>query len=126
MQSSSRARWKSMRWSSAQRFRISNAEVDYAPFLLIPLDPGFSHGASGFNDARNISTASPRPGKGTSREIPDCLSHDTGRWTLHLLQRGRAERGANAFAAARTPVFIADVRASLHPAFRSLSPSRAR
>src|SRR5437879_2578473 len=125
MQSSSRSRWKSMRWSSAQPYRISNAEVNHASFLLVPLAPilaGFSYGAGGFYDARNISTAGPRPGKGTSRETHDFLSHDTGRWTLHFLQRGRAERCANASPAARTSVFVPDVRASLHPAFRSLSP----
>src|SRR6202795_4022634 len=63
MQSSSRLRWKSMRWSSAQPYRISNAEVNHAPFLLVPLAPilaGFSYGAGGFYDARNISTAGPR------------------------------------------------------------------
>src|SRR5258705_13994057 len=100
----------------------------YAPFFLVPLDPilaGFSCGAGGFYDARNISTARPRPGKGTYRETPDLLSHDTGRWTLHLLQRSRAERRANALAVARASFLIPDVRASLHPAFRSLSPCRA-
>src|ERR1700758_110565 len=109
MPSSSRSRWKSMRWSSAQPYRISNAEVNYAPFLLVPLAPalaGFSHGAGVFYDARSIWTAGPRPGKGTSRETPDFLPHDTDRWTLHLLQRGRAERRANAFAFARAPVVI--------------------
>src|SRR5712671_4333216 len=123
-----------MRWSSAQPYRISNAEVSYAPFLLVPLAPilaGFSYGAGGFHDARNISptgpsSARPGPGKGMSRETPDFLSHDTGRWTLHLLQRGRPERRADASPAARTPVFLADVRATFCPAFRSLSPYRAR
>jgi len=33
--SSSRSRWKSTRWSSAQPYRISNAEVNHAPFLLV-------------------------------------------------------------------------------------------
>src|SRR5882724_466346 len=118
-----------MRWSSAQRYRISKAEQNYAPFLLVPLAPilaGLSHGAGDFYDARNISTAGPRPGKGMSRETPDVLSHDTGRWTLHLLQRGRAERRANASPAAWAPVFLADVRASVRSAFRSLSPYRTR
>ena len=61
-------------------------EVDYAPFQLAPFAPivaGLSDGTSDLYDARNISTAG--PGKGTSRETPDFLSHDTGRWTLHLL-----------------------------------------
>src|SRR5713101_3770420 len=118
-----------MRWSSAQPYRISNAEVNYAPLRLVPLAPilaGFSYGADGFYDARNISTAGPHPGKGTSRETPDFLSHDSGRWTLHLLQRGRAERRANAFAIARTSLVIPDVRAPVLSAFRSLSPGSAR
>src|SRR6267154_6584874 len=118
-----------MRWSSAQPYRISNAQVNHAPFLPVPFAPivaGLSDGASAFYDARNISTAGPGPGKGMSRETPDSLSHDTGRWALHLLQRGRVERRANPSPVARTPVFLADVRASLHPAFRSLSHGRAR
>src|SRR6266481_1949894 len=83
-------------------------------------------GASGFYDARNISTAGPRPGKGTARGALNLLSQDTDRWTLHFLQRGRAERRANAFAVARASFLIPDVRSSLHPAFRSLSPGSAR
>src|SRR5712672_155019 len=134
MPSSSQPKWKSTRSSSGPRRRTSNTEVNYAPLLLIPLaqiPAGFWYGAGGFYDARNISTAGPSsarpgPGKGTSRETPDFLSHDTGRWTLHLLQRGRVERRADASPVARTPVFLADVRASLRPAFRSLSPCRAR
>src|SRR6267143_3307995 len=115
-----------MRWSSAQPYRISSAEPIYAPFVRVPLASilaGFSHGAGGFHDARNISTAGPRPGKGTSRETPHSLSHDTGRWTLHLLQRGRAERRTNAFAVARASFLIPDVRAPVLSAFRSLSPA---
>src|SRR2546429_4479085 len=42
--------------------------------------------------SRNISAAGPCAGKGTPPETLDCLSHDTGRWTLHLLQRSRSER----------------------------------
>src|SRR6266481_8479621 len=83
-------------------------------------------GASGFYDARNISTAGPRPGKGTARGALNLLSQHTDRWTVHLLQRGRAERRANAFAVARASFLIPDVRSSLHPAFRSLSPGSAR
>src|SRR5437867_8807739 len=85
---------------------------------------GLLHGIGGFYDAGIISIARPR--KGRSHGTPDFLSHDTGRWALHLLQRGRPERRADASPAARTSLFIADVRASLHPAFRSLSPCRAR
>src|SRR5580704_4844740 len=118
-----------MRWSSAQPCRIFKEEANYAPFLLAPLAPilaGCSYGADGFYGARNISTAGPRPGKGTSHETADFLSHDTGRWTLYLLQRGRLERRANASPAARTSVFIPDVRTPVLSAFRSLPPGSAR
>src|SRR5713226_7674226 len=129
MPSSNQPRWKSTRsWSGLQR-RTSNAETNYAPFLLVPLAPileEFSFGAGGFYDARNVSTAGPRPGKGTSRETPDSLSHDTGRWTLHLLQRSRAERRADAFAVARASFLIPDVRAPVLSTFRSLSPGSTR
>src|SRR5438477_1435051 len=87
---------------------------------------GVPHGVGGFCDAHIISIAGPSPRKGTSHGTPDFLSHDTDRWALHLLQRGRPERRADASPAARTSFFIADVRASLRPAFRSLSPCRAR
>src|SRR5438128_4425351 len=118
-----------MRWSSGQPYRISKAEVNYAPFLPVQLAPilaGCSYGVGAFYDARNISTAGLRAGKGTSREIPDFLSHDTGRWARHLLQRGRAERRANAFAVARASFLIPDVRTTVLSTFRSLSPYRAR
>src|SRR6266849_1079145 len=118
-----------MRWSSAQRYRTSNAETNYAFFQLIPLaqiPAGFSCGAGGFHDARNISIAGAHAGKGTSRETPDSLSHDTGRRALHLLQRSWAERRTNAFAVARASILIPDVRAPALSAFRSLSPCRAR
>src|SRR6266849_4165957 len=82
------------------------------------------HGVAGLCDARITSIARPR--KGTSHGTPNFLSHDTDRWSLHLLQRGRPERRADASPAARSALFIADVRASLRPAFRSLSPCRAR
>src|SRR5881628_1942175 len=64
--------------------------------------------------------------KGTFHGTPDFLSHDTDRWALHLLPRGWSQRRAGASPTARTSLFIADVRASLRPAFRSLSPCRAR
>src|SRR6266567_1433680 len=104
-----------------------------ASFQLVLLDPmlaGLAHGFGGFCDACISSIAGPsipcRPRKGTSRGTPYFLSHDTGRWALHLLQGGWAERRADASPAARTSLVIADVRASLRPAFRSLSPCRAR
>src|SRR5207248_10455904 len=120
-QSNNQPTWKSTRSSFGPRRRTSNTEVDYAPFLA-----GFSCGADDFHDARNISTAGPRPAKGTSRETPDFLSHDTGRWTLHLLQRGRAERRAKSFAIARASFLIPNVRTPVLSAFRTLSPYRAR
>jgi hypothetical protein len=46
-----------MRWLSAQRYRISKAEVNHAPFLLVPWIPvlaGLSYGAGGLYAARNI------------------------------------------------------------------------
>src|ERR1700726_4063561 len=64
--------------------------------------------------------------KGTFHGTPDFLSHDTDRWALHLLPRGWSHRRADAAPTARTSLFIADVRAALRPAFRSLSPGRAR
>src|SRR6266851_7706174 len=87
---------------------------------------GLMHGTGGFCSARIISIAGPSPRKGTSYGTPDFLSHHTDRWTLHFLQRGRPERRADASPAPRTSVIIADVRAAIRPAFRSLSPGRAR
>src|SRR6266478_4599600 len=86
---------------------------------------GLPHGVGDPCDARIIAIAGPRPRKGTSRGIPDFLSHDTDRWALHLLQRGRPERRADASPVARTSKFVAAVRAALHAAFRSLSPGCA-
>src|SRR5258707_7608041 len=104
--------WKSFsRWRGK---RGSQAELNDASFQLARLD-----------DARIISIADPSPGKGTSRGTPDFLSHDTDRWSLDLLQGGRPERRADASPAARTSLFITDVRAPLRPAFQSLSPCRA-
>src|SRR5947209_13485162 len=114
-------------WKSFSRWRGKRGSV--MRVQLAPLDPmlaGLPHGVGGFYDARIISIAGPSSRKGTSRGIPDFLSHDTDRWALHLLQRGRPERRADAAPAARTPLFIADVRAALRPAFRSLSLCRAR
>jgi NADP-dependent 3-hydroxy acid dehydrogenase YdfG len=68
--------------------RISNAEVNYALFLPVPLASiltGLSGGAGAFYDARDISPAGPLPRKGTFRDTPDALSHDRARWILHFL-----------------------------------------
>src|SRR5882762_5942046 len=85
-----------------------------------------TYGVGVFRDARIIPIAGSSSKKGTARGTPDFLSHDTDRWALHLLQRGRPKRRADASPTARTPLFIADVRAAFRPAFRSLSPGRAR
>src|SRR5215469_964285 len=87
---------------------------------------GLLRGVGGFRDAPISSTAGPGPSKGRSRATPDFLSHKRDKWVLHLLQRGRSEGRADASPAARISLFIADVRAALRPAFRSLSPCRAR
>src|SRR6266404_1905285 len=88
---------------------------------------GLLHSVGSFCSARIISIAgpSPRTRKGTSHGTPDFLSHDTRRWALHFLQRGRPERRGDASPAPWTSVIIADVRAALRPAFLSLSPDRA-
>src|SRR5260370_42094887 len=87
---------------------------------------GRPHGGALFRDARSNSIASPRPRKGTPHETPHSLSHHTDRWSLHLLQRGLPERRANASPAARTALLVTNVRAAVGPAFRPLSPCRAR
>src|SRR5262249_24027273 len=88
--------------------------------------PGFLHGIGGYCDARIIAIAGPSQRKGTSRGTPDFLSHDTDRWALQLLQGGWPQRRADASPAAWISLFIADVRASLRPATRSLSPCGSR
>src|SRR6516165_2264575 len=84
------------------------------------------HNAGGFYDAWSISFARPSPRKGTLRATPDFVSHDADRWPLHFLQRGRPERCADYSHATRISLFIANVRTSLRPTRRSLSPCRAR
>jgi len=53
---------------------------------------GLRAALGGFCDDRINSIAGPNPHKGASRGTPDFVSQDTGRWALHLLQRGRPER----------------------------------
>ena len=80
-----------------------------------------------------ISIAGPSPRK-RSRKSPkgifhgtlDRVSHRKSRRPLHLLPRSRPERRTNASPPPRTPLLIANVRASLRPPFRSLPPHRAR
>src|SRR5256886_10835618 len=77
-------------------------------------------------DAGSASIVGPDSRKRASRGTPDFLSLDTHRWGLHLLQGGRPQGGADASAAAWASRFIADVRGSLPPVVRPLSPCRAR
>src|SRR5207244_6210892 len=76
--------------------------------------------------ARGRSIVGPSPRKGTSRGTPDVVSHDPDRRAVHFLPRGRLTRRADAAPAARPALVLADVRAALRPACRSLSPRRAR
>jgi len=67
-----------MRWSSAQPYRTSNAETNYAFFQLIPLaqiPAGFSCGAGGFHDARNIHP--PAHAEGKERPVKTQTSYRT-------------------------------------------------
>src|SRR6266446_9700384 len=114
-----------MRQGGKVQTSLGNVESeDQTPFPAFLA--GLSHGVGGFCDSRIISIAGPSPRKGTSHGTPNFLSHDTDRWALHLLQSGRSERRADAAPFARTSLFIANVRASLRPPFRSLSSCRTR
>src|SRR5689334_11239419 len=64
--------------------------------------------------------------KRTSRGASNLLSHHIGGWCFDLLQGGWLERRTDASLVARTAVFLADVRATIRAAVRSLSPRRAR
>src|SRR5271157_3082163 len=64
--------------------------------------------------------------RGTNHEVSDFLSHRTDRWAVNFLPGGWSERRSDDPPTARFAVFFANVRASLHPSFRSLSPGRAR
>src|SRR6185312_14386111 len=93
--------------------------------LRRPLPERRNHGpqgVGGFCHARILAMAGPCPRQGTSHGAPDLLSHDTDRWALHLLPGGWPERRAGASPVARPSLLIADVRASIRPAFRPLSP----
>src|SRR5262245_11375442 len=88
---------------------------------------GLLHGVDGFwGGAPITSSDGASPAKEKSRGTLDFLSHDTDRRAHHLLQRGRPERCADPPPTAWISFFIQDVRASLRPTFRSLSPRRAR
>src|SRR5271167_4104825 len=91
------------------------------------------HGTDDFCRARILSTACPSPGtpspeatRGTNHEVSDSLSHRTDRWAVNFLPGVWSERRPDDSPAARFAVFLANVRASLHPPFRSLSPCRTR
>src|SRR6266850_332735 len=77
-------------------------------------------------DSGSASIVGPDSRKRAFRGTPDFLSLDTHRWGVHLLQGGRPQGGADASPAARASLFIADVRGSLPPVVRPLSPCRAR
>jgi hypothetical protein len=70
--------------------------------------------------------ASPRPRTELAHGTSNRVSHDPGGWSVHLLPRGRPERRAHAAPAARTSLFIADVRAALCPAVGLLPHGGAR
>src|SRR6202021_1651371 len=107
-----------------------------AHFQILPF--GFIHAAlldeaDGFYGARIISIVRPSPRapspdatRGTNHEEFDFLSHRTDRWAVNFLPRVWSERRPDDSPAARLAIFFANVRASFHPSFRSLSPCRAR
>src|SRR5438552_1314524 len=87
-------------------------------------------GRSPFHD-RNASNGGPagdlRRARGRGWRRPtDGLSHNTDRRAIRLLPRGRPERRADDSLASRPAFVVANVRAPLRPAVRSLSPRRAR
>jgi pimeloyl-ACP methyl ester carboxylesterase len=94
-----------------------NADFYISAFRFILAN--LQHETAGCCNARIISIVCPGQRKGTFYEVSNFLSHNTDRWALHFLQRGWAERRADTSPAARFAVFFANVRASLHPSFRS-------
>src|SRR6266404_9643750 len=89
----------------------------------------FAHDLGAFSCAYIFSIAGtelPRSRKRASRAKPHFVSHGTDRRADDLLQRGRPKKRADASPVARTSLFVANVRAALRPARRSLSPCRAR
>src|SRR5271154_6312845 len=100
-------------------------EPNDASFQLAPLGwvlAGVRYGVGAFRDACIISVPSPSPTKGIFRGIPDFFPHDTDRWALNLLQRGRAEGRADDSPAARIAFFVANFGAALCAARRSVPP----
>src|SRR5579872_613476 len=72
------------------------------------------------------SLVAPSLRKGTSHGASDFLSDDSSKRNIHLLSRGGTERCAYDSLVAWASVFVADVRAVIRPAVRSLSPRGAR
>ena len=123
--SASRSSWKSSSRSRrrARRFERHDETLPFA--LLEPAAATLPHGPRGARPCGR-SAAGPSPRKERSMEHPTVYRTITGRRALDLLPGGGAEGRTDAAAAARAAVFVADVRAALRPALRSLSPRRAR
>jgi HxlR-like helix-turn-helix len=66
---------------------------------------GLLHGIRSFCNAPITPIAGRSTRKDKSRGTPDFLPHDTHRWALDLLQRGRPERRTDASPAARISLF---------------------
>src|SRR5579872_3747173 len=71
-------------------------------------------------------TPSPDATRGANHEVSDFLSHRTDRWAVNFLSGVWSEKRPDDSPAARSALLFANVRASLHPSFRSLSSCRAR
>src|ERR1700683_1898201 len=100
---------------------MNDGEPVIAPFGSV--SPGLLHGLRGLHGSDFIAGAGPG---GEPYGTSDFLSHHTGGRAFHFLPGGRAKRRADPPLAARVSFVIADVRAAFCPAFRPLSPSRAR
>jgi hypothetical protein len=98
-------------------------------FRTAPLDPmraGRPRGVGAFCAARIISIAGPSSRKERPVEHPTFYRTTQIDGLSIFYREAGPKRCADASPAARTSLFIADVRASLRPAFRSVSPCRAR
>jgi NADP-dependent 3-hydroxy acid dehydrogenase YdfG len=85
---------ETMRWSSAQPYRISKAEVNYAPFLLVPWAPilaGLSSGldrGTGAYGQKTLGRASPSEAGGPLWELISEWTKDSGPVIKTLAARG--------------------------------------
>src|SRR5580698_1313265 len=109
----------------------ANAHFHILPFGFI--HAALLHEADDFYSARVISVVRPSPGtaspdatRGKNHEVSHFLSHRADRWAVNFLPRVWSERRPDDSPAARLAIFFANVRASFHPSFRSLSPCRSR